>query len=134
MNAQQFETAKRCKESAEDNSMTFPEIVGQLLQAGFERYAVDFCKGTTTYYLPDGESLTFESAPETTVIPSTFDISAIKAAIAEAQSNAPGYTYKGFKTKVMSAGCVGYVVSFIGQRAVYSGRTAETHIEHFPQH
>lgn len=47
--------------------------------------------------------------------------------------NVPGYSYKGFRKKVMAAGCVGYTVSFIGKRAVYYGRTAETHVEHFPE-
>lgn len=31
-----------------------------------------------------------------------------------------------------SAGCAGYIVSFIGRRVLHLGRTAETHIEHFP--
>jgi len=34
---------------------------------------------------------------------------------------------------VVAAGCTGYLVSFPGQRAVYFGRTGETHVEHFPQ-
>jgi len=44
----------------------------------------------------------------------------------------PGYTYAGFSAKVMAAGCAGYIVSFSGRRAVYLGRTAEIHVEHFP--
>lgn len=43
---------------AENNTMTFPEILGQLMQAGFELYMVDFCKATITYYLPDGDNFT----------------------------------------------------------------------------
>lgn len=30
-------------------------------------------------------------------------------------------------------GCAGYIVSFIGRRVLHFGRTAETHVEHFPQ-
>ena len=45
----------------------------------------------------------------------------------------PGYTDAGFCAKVMAAGCAGYIVSFSGRRAVYFGRTAETHVEYFPQ-
>jgi hypothetical protein len=33
----------------------------------------------------------------------------------------------------MAAGCAGYIVSFLGRRVVYFGRTAETHVEHFPK-
>lgn len=133
MNDQQKNIAKLCKNAAEDNTMTFPEIVGQLMQAGFERYAVDFCKADMTYYLSSGENVTLGSSREETVIPPEFDSSAIQAAIKEAQLSVPGYSYKGFCKKVMAAGCVGYSVSFIGKRAVYFGRTAETHVEHFPQ-
>ena len=51
----------------------------------------------------------------------------------EAQANAPGYTYLGFCSKVRAAGCAGYLVSFLGKRVVYYGRTAETHVELFPK-
>jgi hypothetical protein len=40
--------------------------------------------------------------------------------------------YKGFCEKVLAAGCAGYIVSLAGRRAVYFGRTAETHVELFP--
>lgn len=133
MNEQQRKTAQFCKSGAEDNTMTFPEIVGQLMQAGFERYVVDFCKATITYYLPDGDNFALESPKEEVTIPSEFNTSAIQSAIKEAQLNVPGYSYKGFRKKVMTAGCVGYTVSFIGKRAVYYGRTAETHVEYFPE-
>ena len=56
----------------------------------------------------------------------------MQAAIREAQQQVPGYTYKGFCEKAVLAGCAGYVVSFSGRRALYVGRTAETHVEHFP--
>ena len=54
------------------------------------------------------------------------------AAIREAQQLIPGYTYKGFCSKVAAAGCAGYIVSFSGRRALYLGRTGETHVEYFP--
>ena len=133
MNDQQKETAKLCEQGAENNTMTFPQIVCQLMQVGFERYSVDFCKAIVTYYLPCGESVTVDVPHEETPISEEFDAVTVRAAIKEAQMNVPGYTYKGFRKKVMAAGCVGYVVSFIGRRAVYFGRTAETHVEHFPQ-
>ena len=73
------------------------------------------------------------SPKEEMTVPPAFNASAIQAAIKEVQMNVPGYSYKGFRKKVMAAGCVGYTVSFIGKRAVYYGRTAETHVEHFPE-
>ena len=62
----------------------------------------------------------------------SFDALRIQAAIKEAQQLVPGYTYLGFCKKVVSAGWAGYIVSFSGRRALYIGRTAKTHVEHFP--
>ena len=63
---------------------------------------------------------------------SALDAAALQAAIREAQQQVPGYTYKGFCEKAVSAGCAGYIVSFSGRQALYVGRTAETHVELFP--
>lgn len=62
-----------------------------------------------------------------------FDAAAVQAAVKEAQTQAEGYTYKGFCDKAAQAGCAGYIVSFPGRRVLYFSRTAETHVEHFPQ-
>lgn len=61
-----------------------------------------------------------------------FDAAAVARAVREAQAGAPGYTYAGFSAKVKAAGCAGYMVSFPGRRVLFFGRTAETHVEHFP--
>ncbi len=132
MNAQLTAIAQRCLSAAEDNSMTFPEIVGALIAAGFESYAIDFRRQTATYYLPDGDSVVLSSHCVDVSIDAAFDARPIQAAIREAQTLAPGYTYKGFCRKVTAAGCAGYMVSFSGRRALYFGRTAETHVELFP--
>jgi len=132
MNEHQRQTAQQCKQAAEDNTMDFPDIVKQLIQAGFERYIVDFCKSTITYYLPCGESLMLEASREDTTVTARFDIEAMQSAIKEAQMKVVGYTYKKFCKKVMAAGCIGYIVSFLGRRAAYFGRTGEIHVEYFP--
>lgn len=125
--------AADCLDGAETGSRTFPEIVATLMQAGFEGYAVDFRRATATYYRLDGDSVALPAPRHADSIADAFDVPALQAAIREAQQLVPGYTYGGFCAKAMAAGCVGYVVSFPGRRAVYSGRTAETHVEHFPQ-
>ena len=51
----------------------------------------------------------------------------------EAQQQVESFIYKGFCKKVRAAGCAGYIVSFLGKRVLYFSRTAETHVEHFPQ-
>jgi hypothetical protein len=49
------------------------------------------------------------------------------------QANPADYSYVAFCEKAKAAGCAGYLVSFLGRRVVYFGRTAETHVEHFPK-
>jgi uncharacterized protein YbcV (DUF1398 family) len=124
--------ARTCLEGAEDSTLTFPQAVGTLMQEGFEGYAIDFRRATATYYLPDGDSVELPTHKTDVPIAATFDAVSIQAAIREAQQLVPGYTYKGFCKKVAAAGCAGYIVSFSGRRALYIGRTAEIHVEHFP--
>jgi uncharacterized protein YbcV (DUF1398 family) len=132
MNDHQKLVAKQCLSAAHDDTLDFPAIVGRLIEAGFESYAIDFRRQTATYYLPSGESLDLPISGEDTPIASSLNDDAISNAIREAQSGVADYTYLGFCRKVRKAGCAGYLVSFTGRRAVYFGRTAETHVEHFP--
>ncbi|MHB1207687.1 MAG: DUF1398 domain-containing protein [Rhodospirillaceae bacterium] len=132
MNAQQRTLAQRCLKAAEENTMTFPEIVGALMDAGFESYTVDFRRAVCTYYLPGGDSVEFPTHETDGAVGGVFDPAALEAAIREAQNLVPGYTYRGFCAKAKTAGCAGYLVSFLGRRAMYFGRTAEVHTEHFP--
>jgi uncharacterized protein YbcV (DUF1398 family) len=124
--------AKACLDGAENNTMTFPQIVGKLMQEGFEGYAIDFRRAAATYYLPDGDFVEAPTHKVGVLVAAGFDAARIQAAIREAQQLVPGYTYLGFCKKVASAGCAGYIVSFSGRRALYIGRTAETHVERFP--
>lgn len=132
MDARLITLARRCLDGAETGDMTFPQIVGALMEAGFESYSVDFRRPLATYNLPDGDCAEFADAGERLAVAETFDPEALRAAIHQAQQLAPGYTYPGFRRKAAAAGCVGYLVSFPGRRAVYFGRTGEVHTEHFP--
>lgn len=132
MDARLKRTAEECLRGAENNTMTFPQIVGKLMDAGFESYCVDYRRVKAIYYRPDGDSVELTTHRFDEPVAETFDTVAIQAAIREAQQLASGYTYAGFCRKVIMAGCAGYIVSFTGRRAVYFGRTAETHVEHFP--
>lgn len=124
--------AQACLDGAEAGTLHFPEILDRLGRAGFESYAVDFRSASATYYRADGESLVLPQPPQEGPIAAAFDTAALRAAIGEAQRQAPGYSYRGFCARARAAGCVGYIVSLAGRRAVYLGRTAETHVEHFP--
>lgn len=132
MNDQMKTLAKSCLEAAEGNTMTFPKIVGALMAAGFESYLIDFRRQTAIYYSTDGDSVELTTHNVDMPVAANFDSARIGAAIKEAQQLVPGYTYKGFCKKAAEAGCAGYIVSFSGRRALYIGRTGETHVEHFP--
>ena len=132
MNEAQANAAKQCLAAAYDGSMHFPAIVGALMAAGFEGYAVDYRRETAIYYLPDGDSLELRLPEDDAPVAARFDGQAVKDAIGAAQREDDGYTYAGFCRQVKAAGCAGYIVSFSGRRVVYIGRTAEMHVEHFP--
>jgi uncharacterized protein YbcV (DUF1398 family) len=132
MNDHKRSIAQDCLDGAERNTMTFPQIVDALMRAGFESYAIDFRRAVATYYLPDGANVELTMPKLDVPISADFDALLIQSAIKEAQQLVPGYTYAGFCRKIASAGCAGYMVSFSGRRALYVGRTAETHVEHFP--
>lgn len=133
MDAQRMSAARRCFEGAHEGTMSFPAIVGTLIDAGFEGYVVDYRRHRTSYFLPDGECLELEHPSSSDRVAPAFDQAAIRAQVAWAQANPPDYAYAAFSRNVMAAGCAGYVVSFPGRRVLYFGRTAETHTEHFPQ-
>jgi uncharacterized protein YbcV (DUF1398 family) len=125
--------AQRCLSAAYDGSMNFPTILRTLSEAGFEGYDIDFRGNTATYFLADGDSVQLPMPKKCGPVAAAFSAALVEQAVREAQSNAPGYTYPGFCAKVTAAGCAGYMVSLLGRRVVYFGRTAETHVEHFPQ-
>jgi uncharacterized protein YbcV (DUF1398 family) len=133
MNDQLTATAQKCLDAAYTGTMDFPSIVRALIDAGFEGYDVDYRRGTATYYLPTGESVQVSLPTSDTKVASEFRADDVERAVREAQNKAPGYTYAGFCAKVKAAGCAAYMVSFPGKRVVYFGRTAETHVEHFPR-
>ena len=133
MNEQLTRTAETCLAAAYAGTMDFPSIVRALMEAGFEGYDVDYRRGTSTYFLASGENVQLTLPHSATSVAAELREGELERAIREAQNKAPGYTYAGFCAKAKAAGCAGYMVSFSGKRVVYFGRTAETHVEHFPK-
>lgn len=125
--------ARRCHSGAGDGTMDFPAVVRALVEVGFEGYTVDYRRGVATYFLPDSEGVELPLQQAGPGVAAGFDASAVARAVREAQAGGPGYSYAGFSAKVKAAGCAGYIVSFTGRRVLYFGRTAETHVEHFPR-
>ncbi len=124
--------AEKSLGAAYEGTMDFPTILRTLMEAGFEGYDIDYRRGTATYFLPDGDSVQVSSPKTEGTVAAKFQADLVERAVREAQQKVPGYTYAGFCSKVKAAGCAGYMVSFSGRRVVYFGRTAETHVEHFP--
>jgi len=133
MDAERISIAKACQEGAHDNSLSFPEFVGKLIAAGFEGYTVDYRRNAQAFYLPDGDSVVLEMHPYAGSVAANFDAAEVERLVRWAQANPADYRYVAFCQKVKAAGCAGYLVSFLGRRVVYFGRTAETHVEHFPK-
>lgn len=132
MNEQQQRVARECLDGSHDGTVSFPAAVQALVRSGFEGYLVDYRQNSRTHYLPSGEALVLKNPDEPGRVAPHFHQEEIAAAIRWAQSNAPDYTYVEFNKRVAALGCAGYMVSFLGRRVVYFGRTAETHVEHFP--
>ncbi len=125
--------AQQCLTATQDGSLTFPAILGRLIEAGFEAYAVDYRRGAQTFYLLDGNSLDLALPHHAAPVAADFDAAALEAQIRWAQSGDPAYSYQAFSRNATAAGCAGYLVSFLGRRVVYYGRTGEVHVEMFPQ-
>jgi len=133
MDAERIAVANACLDAAHDGSLSFPEIVGKLVNSGFEGYAVDYRRNSQAYFLPNGDNVELEMPDHPGQVAATFDSAGVERLVRWAQANGPDYSYASFCEKVKGAGCAGYLVSFLGRRVVYYGRTAEIHVELFPQ-
>jgi uncharacterized protein YbcV (DUF1398 family) len=111
-------------------TITFPAVIGRLLELGVERYHADYSRSETTYYLADGESLVVALSHEPHTTADEFDAATVEAAVRQSQCNE--HTYLDFVRKTMAAGCVGYFVQIAGRRVQYFGRRGEIHTELFP--
>ena len=116
--------------ASDEGNQSFGEIVKQLADAGVERYHQDFLRSERTYYLPDGESEVVRNAAVAATPAPLFSVAGVEAAVRAAQAGA--IKYKEFCRQAMDAGCVGYLVSIVGRRVVYYGRTGDMHVEYFP--
>lgn len=118
-----------CTRGSEDDSLDFPAVLAKLAAVGVEGYYADLRRSLKTYYLPDGETMDTPCTRLAASVAEHFDAAAVESAVR--QSQAGTHSYGDFCRKVMAAGCSGYVVSLLGRRVVYFGRTGETHVEYF---
>jgi uncharacterized protein YbcV (DUF1398 family) len=118
-----------CAKASAEGRIMFGDAVKKLMGVGVERYHVDFMRGEAGYYLPNGDyavaAMPMHRRPAT-----EFSAVGVEAAVRGAQSGA--LPYPAFCERAIEAGCVGYLVSMVGRRVVYYGRTGDTHVEWFP--
>lgn len=133
MDAEYIAVAQACLGATHDGRLSFPAIVGKLLDAGFEGYSVDYRRNRQTYYLPDGTNVDLEMPRQPGLVAAMFDGDGVERLVRWAQADGPDYSYDSFCEKAVAAGCAGYLVSFLGRRIVYYGRTGETHVELMPR-
>ena len=119
-----------CTRASDEERKTFPVVVADLIRVGIERYHADLVKHEKTYYTPRGESFVVASRAGDSAPAQAFVAEQIEAAVQASQRQQIGY--REFCRRVLAAGCAGYWVSITGKRAVYYGRTGETHVELFP--
>lgn len=124
------EAIERCAEASSQGALHFGQVVAALMGAGVESYHADYRTGTTTYYLPDGDTLD-HSVPQPEVsIGVDFNADAVREAIRGAQRDE--IRYPEFVKRTRIAGCIGYIVWLEGRHVTYFGRRGETHVERFP--
>lgn len=119
-----------CTAGSDAGSMTFPQVIARLAAVNVERYHADLVRAEKTYYLPDGASHTLACHSLDTPSATPFSAAGVDAAVRAVQAGA--IDYQEFCRRIAQAGCVFYVVSLTGRRAVYYGRTGEAHVEMFP--
>lgn len=129
--SKQISTINAVFEQSNSGEIHFGEVIQQLISVGVESYTVDYRRGETTYYLPNGASVRHTFETDTTSIAALFDTQLVKQAILGAQSGQVMYPL--FKALTYQAGCIGYSVWITGKNVQYFGRLGEIHLEKFPQ-
>lgn len=131
MNLNTKEVIEKCAQQSHAGLLTFPELLGCLVEVGVESYFADYRNQSTTYYLSSNGALSIPMEMPSIEIPNSFNKDGVVSAIRGAQSDE--VRYPEFLRLTMTAGCVGYIVWIAGRHVSYFGRQGEVHTEHFPQ-
>jgi uncharacterized protein YbcV (DUF1398 family) len=120
------ETARRTL----SGTISFPEVISQLLAAGVEYYHVDYVGLRNTFYSADGNlvvtPINFERLPD---VAAEFSVENLRSNILDSQHN--GQKYREFTRRAMAGGVQGYFAFLRGQRVTYFGRQGDQHTEWF---
>ncbi len=115
--------------ASEEERISFPNLVKALMEVGVERYLADLIGGNRTFYMPDGE-IEVVRGHKSRAPAQTFSAEGVEKALRTIQRGEIGY--REFCERIAAAGCVGYIVSLAGRRALYYGRTNDSYVEWFP--
>jgi uncharacterized protein YbcV (DUF1398 family) len=114
-----------------NGTLSFPDVVRQLLATGVEYYHVDYVAMRKTFYDAAGDTvvtpITYEGLPR---VAPDFDVAKLRANILDSQRH--GQKYRDFTRRAMEAGVQGYFAFLRGQRVTYFGRGGDEHTEWFP--
>jgi uncharacterized protein YbcV (DUF1398 family) len=112
-------------------TISFPEVVSQLLAADVEYYHVDYVALRKTFYNAGGDvvvtPINYEGLPP---VAAEFSAENLRANILDSQRN--GQSYRDFTRRAMEAGVQGYLAFLRGKRVTYLGRQGDQHTEWFP--
>jgi uncharacterized protein YbcV (DUF1398 family) len=112
-------------------TISFPEVVGQLLATGVESYHVDYIGMKKSFYGAEGDlvvtPINYEGLPG---VSAEFSVEKLKASIIDSQRN--GQQFRDFTRRSMVAGVQGYFAFLRGKRVTYFGRQGDQHTEWFP--
>ncbi len=114
-----------------EGTISFPEVVGQLMAEGVEYYLVDYVALRKSFYGAGGEVVTtaipFEGLPK---VATDFSVEDLREDIRDSQQK--GQSYREFTRRAMQAGVQGYYAFLRGRRVTYLGRQGDQHVELFP--
>lgn len=130
MNSNKVATLKDYVEQSHAGTLSFGDLVGQLIAMGIERYHADYSRMELTYYLPSGETCVLPMPCASDAIANEFSASEVAGCVRQSQLGQ--LKYPQFIEKTIAAGCVGYFVQIAGKRVQYFGRHGDIHTEWFP--
>lgn len=118
-------------QGAFDNTLSFPQVVGRLLNAGVDSYHVDLIRAENRYYFGSDETFVSTVPFEHPKAAGPFSAEKVAGAVKAIQQGK--INYKEFVDQIMAAGTVYYIAYLTGKQVIYFGRKGEFHIEKFPQ-
>lgn len=92
MDAERISISKNCLDAAHDGTLSFPDVAGALIAAGFEGYHVDYRCRRQTFFLPDGDCVDMPIDSGAVAVSAHFDAAAIEKLVRWAQSGDPEYS------------------------------------------